>query len=146
MDERLDDVSDGGADGPVVVTTAGNRIEAMMAVTALGDAGYPAVLLSDDAGGLHPEMSWMYGGAYRVAVPAEAAEAAQRYLAEIDAGEHALADDGEDATGAGADGASGGHGVGLDGHRRGWVWVAVFVVAMFAVFRLVDSATSFGWF
>lgn len=129
-------------DGPVVVATSGSRLEAMFAVTALEDAGHAAVLLSDDAGGLHPEMGYLYGGAYRVAVPAEDAEAALAYLAELDAGEHAI---GTDASPDGTE-EGGRAGVGLDGRRRGWAILAVAVAVVFVLFRLLDSAASFGWF
>ena len=128
-------------DEPVVVASSGSRLEAMIAVTALEDAGHVASLLSDDAGGLHPEMSWLYQGAYRVVVPPAEAERARAFLAELDAGDHAIVDDGRDATAPDA-----ARGLGLDGRRRGWIGVAVALVAIFLVFRLVDSATSFGLF
>lgn len=126
-------------DDPVVVATSGSRLEAMITVTALEDAGHTASLLSDDAGGLHPEMSYLYGGAYRILVPSGEADEARAFLVELDAGDHELASvapvpDEHDRA------------VGLDGHRVGWVGVAVLVVAVFLVFRLIDSATSFGWF
>ncbi|MBW3621368.1 MAG: hypothetical protein KY461_14075, partial [Actinobacteria bacterium] len=139
MDGTDDDRPTG--DEPVVVASSGSRVEAMIAVTALEDAGHVASLLSDDAGGLHPEMSWLYQGAYRVVVPPAEAERARAYLAELDAGDHAFPDDGHDP----ADRDEGpGRGLGLDGRRRGWIAVAVALVAIFLVFRLVDSATSFG--
>lgn len=134
----------GGPQDPVVVATSGSRLEAMITVTALEDAGHTAALLSDDAGGLHPEMSYLYRGAYRILVPSSEAEAARAYLAELDAGEHAFAPDQAPSGDAAHDGPE--RVLGLDGHRSAWIVVAVVVVAIFVVFRLVDSAQSFGWF
>lgn len=132
----------GGAAEPVVVATSGSRLEAMITVTALEDAGHTAALLSDDAGGLHPEMSYLYRGAYRILVPSSEADAARAYLAELDAGEHAFA---PEQTSPG-DPAPDERVLGLDGHRSAWIVTAVVVVAIFVVFRLIDSAQSFGLF
>lgn len=133
-----------GPHDPVVVATSGSRLEAMLTVTALEDAGHTAALLSDDAGGLHPEMSYLYRGAYRILVPSPEAEAARAYLAELDAGEHAFAPEPAPPGDASPDGPE--RGLGLDGHRSAWIAVTVVVVAIFVVFRIVDSAQSFGWF
>ncbi len=118
----------------VTVSRCGTRMEGLLKVSALEDAGLRARLASDDAGGLHPEMSMAYCGAYRVRVPEVEADDARALLAELDAGVHALWSE-PDAPD-----------VGLDGRRAGWAWLAVAMIGLFLLYRLIDSAVSFGWF
>ena len=109
-------------------------MDGLLRVAALQSAGLDATLASDDAGGLHPEMAAAYCGAYRVVVPAAQAADAQELLEELDAGHHAIVDEPEAPR------------VGLDGRRRGWARLAILMIALFLVYRIVDSAVSFGWF
>jgi hypothetical protein len=118
----------------VAVASCGSRMEGLLKVSALEDAGYRARLGSDDAGGLHPEMAVAYRGAYRVLVPASEEDDARALLAELDAGDHAIWSDPDHPD------------VGLNGRHRGWVLVAIAMLALFTIFRILDSAQSFGWF
>lgn len=118
----------------VTISTCGTRVDGLLRVAALQSAGLDATLASDDAGGLHPEMAAAYCGAYRVVVPAAQEGEARELLEELDAGHHAIVEEPEAPR------------VGLDGRRRGWAWLAVAMVGLFLVYRLIDSAVSFGWF
>ena len=85
----------------VVVSVCTSRVEAELKRGALEDAGLRAVVASDDAGGLHPEMAVAYCGAHRLLVPESEADPARDLLAELDRGDHALhAEPADDARGA----------------------------------------------
>lgn len=129
------------------IASCGSRMEASLKVSALSSAGFGATLGSDDAGGLHPEMGALYCGAYRVLVPSGQADEAVALLASIDAGDHALPEglDPSDPTAPRtADVATAT--INLDGRRRGWVLVAITMIALFLAYRLVASAIEFGIF
>jgi hypothetical protein len=82
---------DPAAHVPVVpVATCGSTVEAELKRAALEDAGIRAHVSSDTAGGLHPELAWGYDRGHRLMVAEHDVDAAREFLAELDAGEHAL--------------------------------------------------------
>jgi hypothetical protein len=76
----------------VTVASCGGRLEAELKRSALESDGLRAVVATDDAGGLHPELAALTCGAARVLVPEPEADRATELLAELDAGTHALRD------------------------------------------------------
>jgi hypothetical protein len=118
----------------VVAGTAGSRVEADLKRAALEDAGIDAVVGADDAGGLHPEMGSMYLSAYRLLVGPADLDDATRLLAELDAGVHALEEPGA-------------HEALPRDRTPAWVGRLVIAVAVaFVLFRVLESARSFGLF
>lgn len=79
----------------VTVATCTSRIDAQLKRGALEAAGLRAVVLTDDAGGAHPQLALLSHGAIRIAVPAHEADAAHDLLVELEAGLHALPSTGE---------------------------------------------------
>jgi hypothetical protein len=77
----------------VAVASCAGRLEAELKRAALESDGLRAVVLTDDAGGMHPELAALTCGAARVAVPDHEADRARELLAELDAGVHALDDE-----------------------------------------------------
>ncbi|MFP5309045.1 MAG: hypothetical protein ACLGIR_05645 [Actinomycetes bacterium] len=109
-------------------------MEADLKRAALEVAGIDAVVGSDDAGGLHPEMGSMYVHAHRLLVGPHQVEEARELLAELDAGTHALEE-------------PGGHEALPRARTPAWVGRSVVAVAIvFGLFRVLESARSFGWF
>lgn len=74
----------------VTIASCASRVEAEMQRGALQSAGYRAVVLTDDAGGTHPELTAMTCGAVRIQVPDHEADGARELLAELVSGVHAL--------------------------------------------------------
>lgn len=85
-----------GRERTVAITSCGNRIEAELKRSALDDAGIMASVASDDAGGLHPEMSVAYCGAYRIVVRESEADDSREIIAALDRGDHAFIDNEDD--------------------------------------------------
>jgi hypothetical protein len=79
----------------VTVRCCRTRVEAQLARGALEAHGLRAVVLTDDAGGVHPQLGMLLDGAIRIAVPVGEADTATALLAELDAGVHALPATGE---------------------------------------------------
>lgn len=79
----------------VPVASCASRVEAALAHGALVADGLRAVVLTDDAGGVHPQLGLAVDGAVRVAVPVAEVDRARDLLAELDAGVHALPSTGE---------------------------------------------------
>lgn len=79
----------------VPVASCATRVEAALAHGALVAEGLRAVVLTDDAGGVHPQMGLAVEGAVRVAVPVHEVDRARDLLAELAAGLHALPSTGE---------------------------------------------------
>lgn len=86
--DRLEQAGDaaGDADGVATVRVGRflSRAEAEVARGVLVTHGVPAVVLGDDAGGVHPDISYGYGGVALGVHPDDADEAAI-LLADIDA-------------------------------------------------------------
>jgi hypothetical protein len=78
----------------VAVASCGSRVEAELKRAALESDGLRAVVATDDAGGLHPQLAASTCAGARLMVPTGDADRARRLLAELDAGTHAL-DDGD---------------------------------------------------
>lgn len=74
----------------VPVACCTSRIQAQLVRGALEAGGLRAVVLTDDAGGIHPQLALLGDGAIRVAVPDHQADTARGLLVELDAGVHAL--------------------------------------------------------
>ena len=72
------------------VVACRSRIQAQLVRGALEAHGLRAVVLTDDAGGVHPQLAMLHDGAIRVVVPDHELEAARDLLGELDAGVHAL--------------------------------------------------------
>lgn len=66
-------------DETVVVATLTDAFEAEVARAALEDAGIQAIVLADDAGGMHPQLTSV--GGVRIMVNARDLEEAQQVLA-----------------------------------------------------------------
>lgn len=79
----------------VVVASCGSRVDAQLKGGALEADGIRAVIVTDDAGGLHPQMALATGGGIRVVVPDHQADSARSLLVDLDAGVHALPSTGE---------------------------------------------------
>lgn len=85
-----------GAVEPMVpVASCSTRVEAALAHGALVAGGMRPVVLTDDAGGVHPQLGRAIEGAVRVAVPAHEVDRARDLLSELEAGVHALPSAGE---------------------------------------------------
>lgn len=78
----------------VPVADCASRVDAELKRSALAAFGEDVVVATDDAGGLHPELARTRSGA-RLLAPAHRADAVRELLAELDAGDHALPDDGD---------------------------------------------------
>lgn len=74
----------------VTVRCCHSRVQAQLTRGALEAHGVRAVVLTDDAGGVHPQLAMLLEGAVRVAVPDHQAGPARDLLDELDAGLHAL--------------------------------------------------------
>lgn len=79
----------------VVVASCGSRIEAQLKRGALEADGIRAVMVTDDAGGVHPQLAMSADGVIRVVVPDHQADTARALLVDLDAGVHALPSTGE---------------------------------------------------
>lgn len=79
----------------VVVASCGSRIDAQLKRGALEADGIRAVMVTDDAGGAHPQLALSTHGGIRVVVPDHQADTALSLLVELDAGVHALPSTGE---------------------------------------------------
>jgi hypothetical protein len=79
----------------VAVVSCASRVDAELQRGALEASGYHAVVLTDDAGGTHPELTALTCGAVRIAVPEHEADHARDLLDELHRGEHALVDHGQ---------------------------------------------------
>lgn len=85
------------ADPPLVareplatVVTCRTRVQGELVRGALEAHGVRAVVLTDDAGGVHPQLGLLLDGAIRVVVPVHELDMARALLGELDAGVHAL--------------------------------------------------------
>lgn len=117
---------DPAAHVPVVpVATCGSTVEAELKRAALEDAGIPARVSSDTAGGLHPELAYGTNQGHRLLVAEHDLDAARVYLAELDAGEHELGGPEDQAGHAGTP-------------RTHWlVWVGLATSMVFLAARIV---------
>ena len=79
----------------VTVRCCHDRVQAQLARGALQAHGVRAVVLTDDAGGVHPQLGMLLDGAIRVAVADHQADRARGLLDELDAGVHALPSTGD---------------------------------------------------
>jgi F420-dependent methylenetetrahydromethanopterin dehydrogenase len=75
----------------VVVQTFGSRPEADLAKGALEDAGIPAMVQADTAGGMREHLAWS-GAGFKVLVREEDVTAARDVLAPFPADENSIAD------------------------------------------------------
>lgn len=103
----------------VPVAVCGSRIEAELKRSVLDAEGIQTGLSADDAGGMHPEMT--YCGSFRLIVPESEAERAQAVLRELD--EQRLPPD--DTVGPDAQPSR--------PARRRWAWVALAVLVVVAI-------------
>lgn len=94
----------------VTVVSCRSRVQAQLTRGALEAHGLRAVVLTDDAGGTHPQLGLLLEGAIGVAVPDHEVDTARTVLGELDAGLHALPATGEHER---IDGPRHGAGVGL---------------------------------
>ena len=85
----------GAVEPMVTVTTCASRVEAHLALGALVAEGLRPVVLTVDAGGVHPQLGLAVHGAVRIAVPAHEVDRARDLLGELAAGAHALPSTGE---------------------------------------------------
>lgn len=113
----------------VTVTTCPTRVTAQLTRGALEAHGLRAVVLTDDAGGIHPQLGALLAGAVRVAVPDHQADTARTVLAELDAGLHALPATGEHER------------IPAPTPRAGPAWIAVALLAVLLAYR----AASLVW-
>ena len=74
----------------VTVVTCSSRVHAQLVRGALEAHGLRARVLTDDAGGVHPQLALLADGAIRVVVPDHQLDAARDLVGELDAGLHAL--------------------------------------------------------
>lgn len=74
----------------VTVMACSSRVQAQLARGALATEGVRAVVLSDDAGGVHPQLALTSNLGVRVAVPDHEVDRARAVLGELEAGVHAL--------------------------------------------------------
>lgn len=79
----------------VVVASCLSRIEAQLKRGALEAHGVRAIVVTDDAGGIHPQLALLADGAIRVVVPDHEADVARALLFDLDAGVHALPSTGD---------------------------------------------------
>ncbi len=77
------------------VVACRTRVQAQLVRGALEAHGVRARVVTDDAGGIHPQLGLAVDGAVRVVVPAHELDTARGLLAELDAGVHALPSTGE---------------------------------------------------
>lgn len=123
------DTVDPAAHVPVVpVATCGSPMEAQLKRAALEDAGIPARVASDDAGGLDPALAYGTRQGHRLMVAEHDVGAARDFLAELDAGEHAIGGP-EDRVRPLA-----------DVPRTHWlVWVGLGIAVVFGIARVAAS-------
>lgn len=79
----------------VTAVSCSSRVQAQLVCGALQADGLRAVVVTDDAGGVHPQLALLSAGAVRVVVPAPELDLARAAVAELDAGVHALPSTGE---------------------------------------------------
>lgn len=79
----------------VVVAACSSRIDAQLKRGALEVDGIRALMVTDDAGGVHPQLALSSDGGIRVVVPDHQADTARSLLVDLDAGVHALPSTGE---------------------------------------------------
>lgn len=79
----------------VVVASCSSRVEAQLKRGALEADGIRAVMVTDDAGGVHPQLALLAFGAIRVVVPDHQVDTARSLLVDLDAGIHALPSTGD---------------------------------------------------
>lgn len=79
----------------VRVVSCRDRVHAQLVRGALEAHGLRARVMTDDVGGVHPQLAMLLDGAVRVVVPDHELETARAVLAELDAGVHALPSAGE---------------------------------------------------
>lgn len=72
------------------VVTCASRVQAQLVRGALEAHGLRALVLTDDAGGIHPQLALLCDGAIRVVVPEHELDTARDLVGELDAGVHAL--------------------------------------------------------
>lgn len=87
--------SHGAVEPMVTITTCASRVEAHLAHGALVADGLRPVVLTDDAGGVHPQLGLAVHGAVRIAVPAHEVDRARDLLGELASGAYALPSSGE---------------------------------------------------
>ena len=109
----------------VTVASCSSRVDAEMQRGALQSAGYRAVVLTDDAGGTHPELTALTCGAVRIQVPDHEADGARDLLQELADGVHALDEPGAHE-----------HIAPLPSASRGGLWAVALLLVTFAVGRL----------
>ena len=112
----------------VAAGTAGSRAEAELKRSALEDAGIPARVASDTVGGNDPALAYGTMQGHRVMVAENDLEAARDFLAELDAGEHAIGGPEDSARPL------------ADPPRTHWlVWVGLAIALVFVVARVAAS-------
>lgn len=119
---------DHGRERLVAVASCTSRIEAELKRGALASEGMRAVVLTDDAGGVHPQLALLSRGAVRVAVPDHEVDRARAVLADLDAGRHALPSTGDHER--------------IDAPRHGTslVWLAGGLLGLLLAYRAVTLA------
>lgn len=102
-----------------------SRVDAELKRGALASEGMRAIVLTDDAGGVHPQLALLSRGAVRVAVPDHEADRARDVLADLEAGRHALPSTGDHER--------------IDAPRHGTslVWLAGGLLGLLLVYRAV---------
>lgn len=110
----------------VVVTSCSSRVEAQLKRGALEAHGVRATVVTDDAGGVHPQLAMLADGAIRVVVPDHEADTARALLLDLDAGLHALPSTGDHER--------------IDAPRRGTA-TALFSLALLAAMLAYRAAT-----
>lgn len=126
----MDPSTDGDVERLVAVADCTSRVEAELKRGALTSDGVRAVVLTDDAGGAHPQLALLTRGAVRVAVPDHQADRARDVLADLDAGVHALPASGDHERLPAPRGAT-------DRGRAVLAWVAGGLLAVLLAYRAV---------
>lgn len=110
----------------VVVASCLSRVEAHLERGALEAHGLRATVVTDDAGGVHPQLAMLADGAIRVVVPDHEADTARALLLDLAAGVHALPSTGDHER--------------IDAPRRG-AGTALFALALLAAMLAYRAAT-----
>lgn len=111
----------------IVVASCFSRVEAQLKRGALEAHGVRARVVTDDAGGVHPQLAMLADGAIRVVVPDHEADTARALLLDLEAGVHALPSTGDHER--------------IDMPRRG-AGTALFAAALLAAMLAYRAATA----
>ncbi len=128
-----------------VVAVFEDRLPGELARSMLADAGIDAVVLADDVGGLHPELSRMSGGVRLVVAPADATHARELLAEDHSAG---LADamlEHEGTADTRTRPVSDRAGSGPRPRRGRLMIVSVLLVLLLLAFVLIDTGQRAGW-